>query len=101
MDAQEKLTEARSNYYTALYRYNVAKADLDRSMGIPVGIDVSRYVSAVEDGKTAADAREEAAITDVAAEIPKAGEVAPVVTISNLDMASPIPAETVEGELTR
>ena len=101
MDAQEKLTEARSNYYTALYRYNVAKASLDQSMGIPVGIDVTRYVSAIDNGKTAADAREEAAITDVAAEIPKAGEVAPVVTISNLDIASPIPSEAVEGELTR
>ena len=85
MDAQEKLTDARSNYYTALYRYNVAKAELDQSMGIPVGIDVSRYVNAVDSGKTAADAREEAAITDEAAEIPKAGEVAPVVTISNLN----------------
>ena len=101
MDAQEKLTEARSNYYTALYRYNSAKAALDQSMGIPIGIDVTRYVSAIENGKTAAEAREEAAITDVAAEIPKAGVVAPVVTISNLDIAAPIPSEAVEGEMTR
>ncbi len=101
MDAQEKLTDARSNYYTALYRYNVAKATLDQSMGIPVGIDVSRYVAAVDSGKTAADAREEAAITDVAAEIPKAGEVAPVVTISNLDVGSPVPSESVENDMTK
>ena len=85
MDAQEKLTDARSNYYTALYRYNVAKADLDQAMGIPVGIDVSRYVSAIDSGKTAADAREEAAVTDSAAAIPTAGEVAPVVKISGLE----------------
>ena len=84
MDAQEKLTDARSNYYTALYRYNVAKADLDQAMGVPVGIDVSRYVAAIEGGKTAADAREEAAVTDEAMTIPVASEVAPVVTISGL-----------------
>ena len=101
MDAQEKLTEARSNYYTALYRYNIAKAALDQSMGIPIGIDVPRYVTAIENGKTAAEAREEAAITDIAAEIPKAGEVAPVVTFSGLDIASPVPSEAVEGEMTR
>lgn len=93
MDAQEKLTEARSNYYTALYRYNVAKADLDQAMGIPVGIDVSRYVAAVDSGKTAADAREEAAVTDDAAEVPTAGEVAPVVTISGLDLEKPAQAD--------
>ncbi len=101
MDAQEKLTDARSNYYTALYRYNTAKADLDQSMGIPVGIDVNRYVTAEQNGKNAAEAREEAAITDEAAETPIANEVAPVVTISNLDVASPLPSEAVETELTR
>ena len=36
MDAQEKLTEARTNYYTALYNYNVSKAQLDKAMGVPV-----------------------------------------------------------------
>ena len=36
MDAQEKLTEARTNYYTALYTYNVSKAQLDKAMGVPV-----------------------------------------------------------------
>ena len=39
MDAQEKLTEARTNYYTALYNYNVSKAQLDKAMGIPVDVD--------------------------------------------------------------
>ena len=101
MDAQEKLTDARSNYYTALYRYNVAKADLDQAMGIPVSINVNQYVQAQQNGKTAAEAREEAAITDEDAKVPTAGEVAPVVTISNLDLASPLPSESVEGELTR
>ena len=43
MDASRKLTEARSNYFTALYNYNTAKASLDRYMGVPVEIDVVRY----------------------------------------------------------
>ena len=34
MDASRKLTEARSNYFTALYNYNTAKASLDRYMGV-------------------------------------------------------------------
>ena len=39
MDAQEKLTEARTNYYTALYNYNVSKAQLDKAMGLPVDMN--------------------------------------------------------------
>ena len=50
MDAQEKLTSARTNYYTALYNYNTSKAALDKAMGIPIDIDVPRYVSAQQNG---------------------------------------------------
>ena len=35
-DAQERLTQARSNYFTALYQYNLYRAALDRAMGVPV-----------------------------------------------------------------
>jgi outer membrane protein TolC len=35
-DAQEKLTQARSNYSTALYQYNLYRATLEKAMGIPV-----------------------------------------------------------------
>ena len=52
MDAQEKLTSARTNYYTALYNYNTSKAALDKAMGIPVDIDVPRYVEAQQAGDT-------------------------------------------------
>lgn len=52
MDAQEKLTSARTNYYTALYNYNTSKAALDKAMGIPVDIDVPRYVAAQQAGNT-------------------------------------------------
>ena len=54
MDAQEKLTSARTNYYTALYNYNTSKAALDKAMGIPVDIDVPRYVAAQQAGDTRA-----------------------------------------------
>lgn len=33
-DAQEKLVRARTNYYTALYEYNLNKAALERAMGV-------------------------------------------------------------------
>lgn len=85
MDASDKLTQARNNYYTALYTYNTAKASLDKAMGIPVSIDVVRYVSAESDGKSAAEAREDAAITYDAATVPEMDEPAPVVTIDLSD----------------
>ena len=62
MDAEEKLTTARTNYYTALYNYNTSKASLDQAMGIPVDLDVTKYVAAQESGKTAVEAREAARI---------------------------------------
>ena len=81
MDASDKLTQAKTNYYTALYNYNTAKAALDKAMGIPVGIDVTRYVAAEEEGKSAQQAREEAAVTTDASAEPAMNEPAPAVTI--------------------
>lgn len=82
MDASDKVTQAKTNYYTALYNYNTAKASLDKAMGIPVGIDVTRYVAAEELGKTAQEAREEAAVTTENADVPVMNAPAPVVTIN-------------------
>ena len=56
MDAQEKLTEARTNYYTSLYNYNVSKAQLDKAMGVPVDIDVPVYVKVEQESKNANEA---------------------------------------------
>ena len=95
MDASRKLTEARSNYFTALYNYNTAKASLDRYMGVPVEIDVVRYVESEAEGNTAAQSREDAALTSEAAEVPEAGEVAPVVMI-DFEGESLKPSESVE-----
>ncbi len=97
MDASEKLTEARSNYFTALYNYNTAKASLDRYMGVPVGIDVIRYVESEEEGNTAAKSREDAALSVDAAVVPETEEVAPVVTI-DFEGDSLTPSEAVERE---
>ena len=97
MDASEKLTEARSNYFTALYNYNTAKASLERYMGVPVGIDVVRYVESEEEGNTAAQAREDAALSVDAAVVPETEEVAPVVTI-DFEGESLTPSEIVERE---
>ena len=41
MDAQEKLTNARNNYFLALYGYNTSRATLDKAMGIMVDFDVN------------------------------------------------------------
>ena len=57
-NAQEKLTQAKTNYYTALYQYNLYKAQLEKSMGIPVGFNVPLYVEAEHEGKSAEKALE-------------------------------------------
>lgn len=85
MDANDKLTQAKMNYYGALYEYNTAKAELDKAMGIPIEIDVPRYITAEEDNKTAKEARIEAAITEEAKEEPKISEVTPAVTVDLSD----------------
>ena len=100
MDASRKLTEARSNYFTALYNYNTAKASLDRYMGVPVEIDVIRYVESEEEGKTAKESREDAALTPDAAEVPEVDEVSPVVTI-DFENESPLPSDNVTEEYTQ
>ena len=101
MDAEEKLTEARMNYYTALYDYNTSKASLDKAMGIPVGIDVTRYVSAAEAGKTANKAREDAAITEKDAKRPEAEKPREPVLAENPDEKVAMPSELVEEELNQ
>ena len=63
-DAQEKLTQAWTNYYTALYQYNLYRAQLDRAMGVPVGINVPVYVEAQRDGKSSRQALEMALLTE-------------------------------------
>ncbi len=62
MDANEKLTEAKTNYYTALYNYNTSKASLDRAMGLPIDIDVVKYRASRQQGNRLKKVREDAKI---------------------------------------
>ncbi len=51
MDAEEKLAQAQTNYYTALYNYNSSKAALDKAMGIMVDLDVIKLALPQEAAK--------------------------------------------------
>ena len=59
MDAEEKLTQAQTNYYTSLYNYNTSKASLDKAMGIMVDLDVTKLALDTDKVITAAKAVEE------------------------------------------
>ena len=62
-DAQEKLTQTRSNYLTALYQYNLFRARLEKAMGVPVDIAVPRYVAEQKNGKSPGKALQAAVLT--------------------------------------
>lgn len=74
MDAQEALTQAKTNYYQALYNYNTSKAQLNTSMGVGVPVPEPRTFAeptetAVTDeaaGTEAADAAGTAAEAETA-----------------------------------
>jgi hypothetical protein len=84
MDADEKLTSARTNYYTALYNYNASKAALDQAMGIPVDMDVVAYQQSEDkmrrqeqkstDEANKAEAQRKAAVYSEAAQAKQAEE---------------------------
>ena len=63
MDAQEKLVEARINYSAALYNFSTSKAQLEKAMGIPIGIDAAIYAQFVDEGKSAERALKDSAQT--------------------------------------
>ncbi len=99
MDANEKLTTARTNYYTALYNYNTSKAALDKAMGIPVDLDVVKYTDAEQAGATAPKAREAAKLKDDAVfemeqlqKLEQANAAAEAATVQDTDQA----AQTVQ-----
>lgn len=74
MDAQEALTQAKTNYYQALYNYNTSKAALNTSMGVGVPVPEPRtFPEPVED--TAAQAADaQSASTDAAAQTENAAD---------------------------
>lgn len=64
MDAQEKLTQARTNYSSALYSYYTSLAQLEKAMGIPIEIDAEIYKKAVDEGKISKKALEVSKVTE-------------------------------------
>lgn len=74
MDAQEALTQAKTNYYQALYNYNTSKAALNTSMGVGVPVPEPRtFPEPVED--TASQSTEsQSAGTDAAAQTENAAD---------------------------
>ena len=101
MDAQEKLTEARTKYYAAFYGASSAKAALDKAMGIPVYIDAPVYAAEVEAGRTAGKALSAAALAEAAKQ--KAEQVRPAaVTSKDTEAAqesASVSANDVEKEM--
>jgi outer membrane protein len=87
MDAQEALTQAKTNYYHALYNYNTSKAALNTSMGVGVPVPEPRtFPEPVED--TAAQAADaQIAGTDAAAQTENAA-----------DGSAQAPANTADAE---
>lgn len=87
MDAQEALTQAKTNYYQALYNYNTSKAALNTSMGVGVPVPEPRtFPEPVED--TAAQATDaQSAGTDTAAQTENAA-----------DGSAQAPANTADAE---
>ena len=60
MDAQDKLVTAKGDYISALYNYNSSKSSLDKSMGIPVDLDIAPYREALtEQGKQDKDGKKD------------------------------------------
>lgn len=53
VDAQDRLTQAQTNYYNALYAYNTSMAQLEKAMGVPIETDAAIYAAAVNEGKIA------------------------------------------------
>ena len=69
MDAQEALTQAKTNYYQALYNYNTSKAALNTSMGVGVPVPEPRtFPEPVEYTAAAEAADAQSAGTDAAAQ---------------------------------
>lgn len=68
MDAQEALTQAKTNYYQALYNYNTSKAALNTSMGVGVPVPEPRTFPEPGEDTAAQAADGQSAGTDAAAQ---------------------------------
>lgn len=89
MDAQEALTQAKTNYYQALYNYNTSKAALNTSMGVGVPVPEPRtFPEPVED--TAAQAADaQSAGTDAGAQTENAASDSAQAPANTADVEQP------------
>ncbi len=89
MDAQEALTQAKTNYYQALYNYNTSKAALNTSMGVGVPVPEPRtFPEPVED--TAAQAADaQGAGSDTAAQTENAADDSAQAPVNTADAEQP------------
>lgn len=74
MDAQEALTQAKTNYYQALYNYNTSKAALNTSMGVGVPVPEPRTFSEPVEDTAAQAADAQSAGTDTASQTENAAD---------------------------
>lgn len=74
MDAQEALTQAKTNYYQALYNYNTSKAALNTSMGVGVPVPEPRTFPEPVEDTAAQSADAQSAGTDAAAQTENAAD---------------------------
>ena len=65
MDAQEKLTEARTNYFAAVYGFHTSKYQLEKAMGVPIGIDAAIYAEKIDGGTKETQALKDSAQVDL------------------------------------
>lgn len=89
MDAQEALTQAKTNYYQALYNYNTSKAALNTSMGVGVPVPEPRtFPEPVED--TAAQAADaQGAGSDTAAQTENSADDSAQAPVNTADAEQP------------
>ncbi|MCR5833986.1 MAG: TolC family protein [Selenomonadaceae bacterium] len=78
MNAQEKVVQARNNYYTALYAYNTSRAQLEKAMGVPVLIDAELYDKAAQSGISANKSLEAAQISEQSDKLDTHTEILPL-----------------------
>lgn len=87
MDAQEALTQAKTNYYQALYNYNTSKAALNTSMGVGVPVPEPRTFPGPVEDTAAQSADAQSAGSDTAAQTENAA-----------DGSAQAPANTADAE---
>ena len=72
MDAERKLTSAKTSYITSLYSYNTSKASLDKAMGLAVDLDISKYQEGLEAAAPVPTSAQPTTVRPAAAATPQA-----------------------------